>query len=358
MIIGIREKGIRERAFAKPGAKRSAGLVSIFAVTLLLCLAPTRAIASDFCTQTANLIFTGCGHEAENDFLVASAKCLNISGQADRTACSAEAQASRSDATQLCKDQLATRLSACKLLGEGRYDPEFDAKDFDTDFSNLPNPNQYFPIRPGNRWEYRTATEIDNVEILNATKLIDGVRCVVAHDAVKVGGFITESTNDWYAQKKDGTVWYCGEETAEFETFRGDKPVIPELVDISGHFKAGVERDKPGIIFLASPKKGDVYLEEFSLANAEDVTQILTTTYSFGKFPNLDHLVPRKLAELLCSNDCVVTKNFSLLEPGIFAHKYYAPGIGVFLEVELDTGTVSQLVKCNFDSRCAMLPPH
>ena len=35
---------------------------------------------------------------------------------------------------------------------------------------------------------------------------------------------LTEGTNDWFAQAKDGTVWYCGEETAEFETFDGRPP--------------------------------------------------------------------------------------------------------------------------------------
>ena len=116
--------------------------------------------------------------------------------------------------------------------------------------------------------------------------------------------------------------------------------------------------DKPGIIFLASPRQGDVYLEEFSLANAEDVTQILSTTYAYGKNAELDRLVPRRLAERFCAGDCVVTKNFSLLEPGIFSRKYYARGIGVFLEVETDpeTETVSQLVDCNFDPRCSALP--
>jgi hypothetical protein len=56
----------------------------------------------------------------------------------------------------------------------------------------------------------------------------------------------------------------------------------------------------------------------------------------------------------------VVTKNFSLLEPGVFARKYYARGVGVILEVEIDpdSGEVvtSQLVDCNFDARCAGLP--
>lgn len=119
-----------------------------------------------------------------------------------------------------------------------------------------------------------------------------------------------------------------------------------------------VERngDKPGIIFLASPAVGDVYIEEFSVGNAEDVTEILSTTYEFGDDAALDQGVPQQLAATLCSaGDCVVTKNFSLLEPGIFARKYYAQGIGVFLEVESE-GDVIQLVDCNLP-KCAMLNP-
>ena len=36
-------------------------------------------------------------------------------------------------------------------------------------------------------------------------------------------------------------------------------------------------------------------------------------------------------------------------EPDAFARKYYAPGIGVFLETAPDTGEVTRLVDCNFD---------
>jgi hypothetical protein len=52
----------------------------------------------------------------------------------------------------------------------------------------------------------------------------------------------------------------------------------------------------------------------------------------------------------------VVTRNFSMLEPGVFERKYYAPGIGVFLETEPESGEVQRLVKCNVDPRCAALP--
>jgi hypothetical protein len=99
-----------------------------------------------------------------------------------------------------------------------------------------------------------------------------------------------------------------------------------------------------------------VYVEEFSLGNAEDATEVLSTNYEYGKNPELDELVPRRLARLLCAGDCIVTRNFSLLEPGVFEREYYAPGIGMFLEVEPENGEVVQLFKCNVDPRCAALP--
>jgi hypothetical protein len=249
------------------------------------------------------------------------------------------------------------RLNACKSLGEDRYDPEINPALYDGDFAHLTNPNPYFPLGIGDRWEYRGGNEVNVVEVLNQTKLIVGVRCIVVRDRVFKDGDLVEDTDDWFAQAKNGNVWYFGEEVKNLESFDGDNPRRPELVDISGSFKFGREGDKGGLFFLISPKRGDVYLEEFSLGNAEDVTEILSTTYAFGKNPELDRLVPQQLAARFCSSgDCVVTKNFSLLEPGIFARKYYARGIGFFLEVKIDTGEVVQLVDCNFDPRCAKLP--
>src|SRR4030095_9152576 len=124
---------------------------------------------------------------------------------------------------------------------------------------------------------------------------IEGVTCLVFRDKVFSEGFLQENTNDWFCQAKDRTTWYFGEETRDYEVFDGDKPKRPELVEIEGSFKAGRDQSKPGIIFLPSPKKGDVYLEEFSLANAEDLTQILSTNYSFGKSSDLDQMVPQQL---------------------------------------------------------------
>jgi hypothetical protein len=312
----------------------------------------------DFCADTARQLFEACKDSVADDAAVHKAVCINVADKDQRAQCIDELKAERDDARQLCIDQRGTRLDACTLLGLDRYDPDIDPALFD-DPKNPTKPNPYFPLTVGNRWVFTGGgggTEVDTVEVVNETKLIAGVRTIVFRDLVTKNGFDSENTDDWYAPAKNGAVWYFGEETKDFETFPGDDPVRPELVSIDGSFKAGRNGDKPGIIFVASPNKGDVYLEEFSLGNAEDVTEILSTTYEFGDDPTLDQGVPHELSDAFCSaGDCVVTRNFSLLEPGLSARKYYGKGIGVFLEIESE-GDVVRLVDCNFDARCAKLP--
>ena len=309
-----------------------------------------------FCSRTADLLYRACGHEVEDDFLVASAKCINVSDWEERAQCFADAKSASREGRQLCREQWSGRRDICQILGEYRYDPDFDSANFD-DPKNPINPNPYYPLQVGNRWEYSGGNEFNTIEVLDETKLIDSVACIVVRDQVFKDGDLAENTDDWFVQAKDGNTWYCGEEVKDFESFDGDAPRKPELVSIDGSFKAGRDRDKPGIIFLASPMPGDVYLEEFSLGNAEDATEVLSTTYAFGSDFELDRYVPQQLAERLCSTgDCVVTRNFSLLEPGISARKYYARGIGFFLEVTPDSGEVLQLTDCSFDSRCVNLP--
>jgi hypothetical protein len=318
--------------------------------------AAPAAAAPSHCSDTAADLRTACGHELFDDWGVASAGCLNISDATARAACQAEVDAALDEGETLCDDQLAERLAACALLGEERYDPEFDPLLFDADPADPASPNPLFPLAVGNVWEYASGEETNVVEVLDQTKLIEAVRCLVVRDQVFRDGDLVEDTDDWYAFALDGAVWYCGEEVKDYESFAGDAPEVPELVSIDGSFKPGRDLDKPGIIFLADPAPGDVYLEEFSLGNAEDVTEILSTTYSYGDDATLDELVPQALADHLCDGDCVVTRNWSLLEPGIFARKYLAPGIGVFLEVEPGEGVVVRLTDCNFDPRCATLP--
>ena len=43
-----------------------------------------------------------------------------------------------------------------------------------------------------------------------------GVTCVVVRDRVTSRGRPVEKTDDWYAQDKQGNVWYFGEDARDF----------------------------------------------------------------------------------------------------------------------------------------------
>ena len=310
-----------------------------------------------FCSDTASAQFDACRNEVRDDFFEGEAICINISDQEERDECFSEIRSARQEDKQLCRAQFQARRDLCAAIGEERYDPDFDPVNFDDDFRNLTHPNPYFPLGIGNVWEYAAEDETNTVEVLDKTKLIEGVTCIVLNDFVETDDGGSEDTNDWHAQRKDGTGDYCGEEAKDFEIFPGDNPQEPELVSNDGSFKAGRDGDKSGTLFLGSPTVGTTYRQELSFGNAEDAATELSTSYSFGSNLELDEFVPQDLAELLCSaNDCVVTLDFTPIEPGVFERKYYASGIGLFLEVKVGTGDLNQLVGCNFDPRCANLP--
>jgi hypothetical protein len=310
-----------------------------------------------YCTATASAMFKSCGFEAQDSYWKAVAVCTNISDSGERAQCLSDARDAREVALEKCEDQFEGRQDNCRDIGEGRYELNLNPANFITDFQNPPNPNPYFPLRVGYRWDYSGGDETATTTVSNERKLIGGVTAAVIKDRVFINGDLTEDTDDWYALALNADVYYLGEEVKDYQSFTGDNPRRPELVKINGSFKHGRDGDKGGIFFPASVHAGQFIVEEFSLGNAEDVTKVLSTTYRYGQNADLDTLVPQQLAQRLCSGgDCIVTKNYSLLEPDTFARKYYSRGIGFFLEIKPDTKDVLQLVNCNFDSRCVGLP--
>ena len=336
---------------------RSIHTVVLAAALLIAATGATANAAERFCSATASSQLSACRSEIRDDFYEAKAICTNVSDDGERAECLADASDERGEGSDHCRDQRAARLELCGLLGESRYDPDFDPANFDDDFHNQTLPNPFYPLAIGNVWEFQGGNESNRIEVLDETKLIEGVTCIVSHDLVTVQGGGGEDTVDWYALRKDGTVVYCGEDVRDFEVFAGDAPMTPELVAIDGSFKVGRDGAKPGTIFLPDPARGDAYRQEWSAGNAEDAAMVLSSTYGYGSDPDLDRFVPRALAELLCAaNDCVVTGEITPIEPDLLDRKYYANGIGTFLEVNLGEGAINQLVACNFDVRCASLP--
>lgn len=334
-------------------------LGALLTAILPVGLAGGMAAAEEPCTRTARIQFAACRHEVGDDRLVAKAKCVNLADESERSACMDQLPAVREEGNQLCREQRDARLALCGAIGQGPYAPSFEPTDFTTDFTSPAVVNPYLPLAVGNHWEYvaAAADETNTVDVLDATKLVEGVTCVVSRDLVSVGGVAKEFTDDWLGQAKNGDVYYCGEEVKDYENFAGDVPAAPELVSIDGSFKVGREGAAPGVVFFAAPVVGTTYRQEYALGNAEDVATVLSVTYDFGDDATLDQFVPQALADHLCNDDCVVTAESTPIDPGSVARKYYAPGVGLFLEVAVDSGEINRLVACNVDSRCATLPP-
>lgn len=307
------------------------------------------------CTQTAKLQLGACFAEVVDDHYTAKAFCINE--PEDRNQCLRDAREEKREARELCREQLNARRELCGEIGEARYAPDMDPNLFQ-DPLNPSNPNPYFPLDVENRWVYEEDGEQIVIEIQKATKRIAGIDCIVYRDIVTSDGLLVEATDDWFALRTNGDVEYCGEEVKDYEHFEGDEPPVAELVSIDGRFKVGVELAKSGSSFLGDPVPGTTYRQEWDPGNAEDVGTVLSNSYGYGGAdPELDEFVPQELAELMCpDSDCVVIADRSTLDPGAFERKYYARGIGKFLEVKPEDGEFVPLVECNFDPRCDVLP--
>lgn len=265
-------------------------LVGLACLVLAFVAAPAGArrfrTPRNACVATAVTMYAACGNDVRDDLYTQKAICLNLTDKVERDECVADARDERNENTALCGEQFHARVDFCEALGEDRYDPEVDPAAYDDDFASPSNPNPYYPIQIGNHWEYAGGDETTTVDVLDKTKLIQGVTCVVVKDVVEADGEVAEDTDDWIALRLDGAVDYFGELSMESETFDGDDPEEPELVSIDGSFKAGRDGAKKGTVFLATPAVGDVYREEWALGEAEDGAKILSTTYGYGSDPS------------------------------------------------------------------------
>ena len=276
----------------------------------------------DFCQKTAQDALDGCQQAAQSARSVALGKCLNISDSTARADCQKQSAADYQDALQTCQDGFASRQAACQKFGPARYDPIIDPANF---VRHVTNP--FFPLPPGQTFVYEGNTQDgflhNDVIVTHKTKLIMGVICTEVHDVVYLDGKLAEDTLDWFAQDRQGNVWYFGENTEEFENGRP--------VTLAGTFTAGVNNDKPGIIMEGNSLVGDFYRQEFALANAEDNALVVSL--------NATVTVPRGTF-----THCLKTLETTPLEPDARENKYYAFGVGNVLTVDLKSGEKDKLV--------------
>jgi len=308
------------------------------------------------CSQSANALFTACRLDLTVNSFESRAVCVNLADAEERAECLDDIEDAREEGAEECSAQRVARRALCGEIGEAPYEPNMDPALFQ-DPRNPTRPNPYFPLAVGNRWVLEDDEERIEIEVMDKTKRISGVDCIVLNDRVFEDGVVVEDTDDWVGLRTDGSAEYCGELSRDYELFAGDDPEEPELVAIDGTFKAGVDGAKSGTLMLGTPVVGRTYRQEWFAGEAEDVGTVLSTTYRYGQDAFLDTAVPQALAELMCADgDCVVIADTSTLSPGAYEHKFFARGVGFFLEVNPEGGDFVPLVACSHDPRCASLP--
>ena len=176
--------------------------------------------------------------------------------------------------------------------------------------------NPWFPLVKGYTWVSRGVRDgkptVDIFRATGQTKVIEGVTCTVVRDVTTVHGKPTEKTLDWYAQDKQGNVWYFGEDTAEFDA-------AGKVTTTAGSWQSGVNGAAPGIFMPADPTVGAGGYQEYYKGQALDQYKVVSLNGSvnvpYGSFKR-----------------ALLTKETTALEPGIVDHKYYVKGIGQVAE--------------------------
>ena len=217
-------------------------------------------------------------------------------------------------------------LLACKKEDDNRNKDEFylpiiNPSDF---VGSVTNP--FMPLVVGTKYTYQVQTDEGN-EVVEITVTPDsirilGIKCTVVTDILKNDkDDIIENTIDWYAQDKNGNVWYFGEDTKEYENGK--------VVSTAGTWKAGVNGAQAGIVMYGKPVLGIPYRQEYLFNEAEDMGKVISTsetvTVPFGTFTN-----------------CIMTEEWTPLEPDVVEHKYYASGIGNIKTIMIKGGNEAE----------------
>ncbi len=228
---------------------------------------------------------------------------------------------------------LPAMLSAQAVKGTTRppvFTPIFDAKNFPQS-TNINN--RYFPLVPGTTFVYEATSgpkEHDEFSVTYDTKRILKVDCVVVRDIASVGGEVVEDTLDYFAQDKDGNVWYMGEDTKQLKN--------GVVLGTEGSWQAGVDGATPGFVMEGQPLVGDAYRQENSPGVAEDSAQVVSLTGSVS--------VPYGSWQ----GNVLVTIEWSPLEPKVTEEKDYALDVGLVRATTIKGGSgESVLVAINHD---------
>ena len=229
-------------------------------------------------------------------------------------ACSSTQSAQNASNKQAQSSASDTHTAATYAVASKGYNPHIDPANF---VKKINNP--LFPLKPGTQYELRSKTGdgvgYETLTVTHDTKKIAGVTTTVIKDVSTLDGKLEEKTTDWYAQDKQGNVWYFGENTATYKK-------NGQVESTAGTWKTGVDGAKPGIIMNANPQVTDSYRQEYYKGQAEDMYWVIAKNQTI-KVPHGTY------------HNALLTMEWTPLEPKLTSEKYYVPGIGIVAERNL-----------------------
>jgi hypothetical protein len=198
--------------------------------------------------------------------------------------------------------------------GNGAAPAALDPNDFSTNINN-----SLFPLSrlgpkvfEGEETDPDTGALIETrleSNVLNKTRKVAGVEVLVLEEKAFADGELIERALDFFAQHRDGTVYYFGEAVDNYENGK--------LVDHEGSWLAGKNGAEPGIIIPANLFVGQTFNQENAPGVAEDRSTVValneTVRTPAGRF-----------------RGCVKFEDTNPLEsPPASEFKWYCPGVGL-----------------------------
>jgi hypothetical protein len=148
--------------------------------------------------------------------------------------------------------------------------------------------------------------------VLDQTETVGGVEVTALEVKEYEGHELVERTLDYFAQHRDGSVWYFGERIDDYEDGK--------VKGHEGQWLAGEGNARPGLYLPANPVVGQEFAQEQAPGVAEDRSTILVVgadlTTPAGTFTG-----------------CIRVKDFAPLSK-TEEFKFYCPKVGIAREEE------------------------
>jgi hypothetical protein len=203
-------------------------------------------------------------------------------------------------------------------------EPPLDAAQFSTTVDNplLPLSTMRFKsLRGTERGEDGGRLVRVRVEtrVLRRSRRVAGVPVLVVQDRDFEDGELVERTLDYFAQDRQGNVWYFGESVDDIEDGR--------VVGHEGQWLAGRRGARPGLIMPAAPAVGQAFQSERAPGVAEDRSTVLALGI------RLRTRAGRRFS------GCIKTRDFAPLDR-LTETKYYCPRVGLARQLDRRGGKV------------------